>query len=222
MVAFVAAPKAQALAATESASLDRAAYTLANHPDLARAASGYRMIQAKAILLASHSEGTPLATFSTHRATQRAPVMANPEIASNDRNSGAPHETLLKAEIPSADSAQPASQDETPQYIVLTAWRQVLIAPQSSRAIADYDASAAADQQNDDQQNRTIAGEQSSNSAARPSPAPAMQFTITRLIFRVYPASSTAGSSNSHASDSKSGQQPAAIPFGNGWLVFQL
>jgi hypothetical protein len=231
MVAFVAAPRPQNLAATEMAGASRGLYTLANNPGLASSASGYRMIQAKAILPASHSEATPLATVSTHRATQHAPVMANPEIASNDRNAGAPHETLLKAEIPSADSAQPVSQDETPQYIVLTAWRQVLIAPQSSRAIADYDAGSVPDQRNGDQnsneskldrQNRSAAPQQVANPNTAPSAAPTTQIMVTRLILRIEPASTAAGSKITPVTNSSSGQQPAAIPFGNGWLVLQL
>lgn len=221
MVAFVAAPKAQALEATESASLDRGAYTLANNPGMASSASGYRLIQTRAILPASHGETTPLFTVSTHRAKQPAPVMANPEIASNDRSAGAPHETLLKAEIPSSDSAQNA-QDAAPQYIVLTAWRQVLIAPQSSRAIADYDAGAVNNQGDSNRQNGTGAGEQSGDSTTTPSPAPALQIMVTRLILRIEPASTAAGSKVTPVTDSKSGQQPAAIPFGNGWLVLQL
>jgi hypothetical protein len=148
--------------------------------------------------------------------------MANPEIASNDRNAGAPHETLLKAEMPSSVSAENA-QDAVPQYIVLTAWRQVLITPQGSRTISDYGAGAAASQGDGNQQNGTGAGEQSGESTTTPSAAPVTQIMVTRLILRIEPARTAAGSKVTPVTDSNSGQQqPAAIPFGNGWLVFQL
>jgi beta-lactamase regulating signal transducer with metallopeptidase domain len=226
MVAFVAEPKPQIFAATETASLDRVAYTPASEMGRTSGASGYRMIQAKAILPTSRGESAVPANLSTHRATQNAPAVADPEIASNDRSTSTPHETMLKAETPSAQSAQPAPQEAGPQYVVLAAWELVSAPPQNSRAIADYDTGAVSDQRkvdesNPDQRNRS-ASQQAANRNTTPSPAPAMQITVTRLILRIEPASSAAGSTASHAIDSNSGQQPAAIPFGNGWLIFQL
>ncbi len=232
MVAFVAAPTPQTFSAAETARLDRVTYTPANELSLANGASEYRFIQASAIMPSSIGETVPRRSLSALRRAKSALAASNSEIASNDRPTSAPHETLLKAEAASSDSAQSASQEDAGQYIVLASWQQVSAPPQNSRTIADYDTDAAANQrnlswqnsgtQNSDQPNGRAPAEQSGNAGPAPAPIPAPQIIVTRLVLRIVPVAPAAGTKASQPDDSNSGQQPAAIPFGNGWLVFQL
>lgn len=224
VVGFAAAPtsqeRAQSAPISNTVNLDRVAYAPSGAAALAKSEAGFHMVQAKAILSASRNEAMNPAT-QTHRATTRPSAAPATEIASRDANIGGPHETLLKAEMPAA-AADPgaAPNSEVPQYLVLTAYERVQYVPQNSREIADYDASAAPDAQ--------------PATADKATPAP--QFTITRLIFRIAPAAAqndvaTSAKTSQSAAQSSTGksatsshavQQPAIIPFGNGWLVFQL
>jgi hypothetical protein len=223
-VAFVSAPQAQEMAQADAVNIDRAPYVPAALQ--ATAAQGPHLIQTKAILAPPHNASAPATAAFRRRALDRPSVdrpsaaMEN-EVAANEMSGRAPHETLLKAEMPDAGADQLAQS--APQYIVLTAWEQVQTAPRESRTMADYDNGAPADQEQATQQ---------ANSAAenRRSAADAPQITITRLIFRIDPATppqaaktdSKNDSANSTITNSKSVHQPAVIPFGNGWLVFQL
>jgi beta-lactamase regulating signal transducer with metallopeptidase domain len=109
-----------------------------------------------------------------------------------------PRAIQLKAEMPSAQS-EPAPE----QWIVVAVWEQVQSSNQSAGLRADYETGANA---SGDGQNK-IAGNDDAGSQT------AGQFTVTRLIFRILPASSNA--------DSKS-TQPSIVPTRNGWLVLQL
>jgi hypothetical protein len=109
-----------------------------------------------------------------------------------------PRAIQLKAEMPSAQS-EPAPG----QWIVVAVWEQVQSSNQSAGLRADYETGANA---SGDGQNK-IAGNDDAGSQT------AGQFTVTRLIFRILPASSNA--------DSKS-TQPSIVPTRNGWLVLQL
>jgi beta-lactamase regulating signal transducer with metallopeptidase domain/DNA-binding NarL/FixJ family response regulator len=235
VVAFVAVSNSQELGPQQMAQADavirdRALYVPTNAT--AGSAQSFHMVQTKAILTPVRSEAMPASATPGH---QNPVEPAENETAAVDATrEHTPHETLLTAEMPDS-GAQNASAAENaqpqPQYIVLTAWEQVQTAPQASREIADYDNGAPASTDPATQQ-AGAAADSHRKAAAAP------QITVTRLIFRIVPASSAQGaknesrnaSGNASGSDSvngsgtnsKSVQQPTVFPFGNGWLVFQL
>jgi beta-lactamase regulating signal transducer with metallopeptidase domain len=237
-VAFVAASNSQEfgpqqMAQDDAVTRDRALYVPAR--ETAGSAQGFHMVQTKAIFTPVRSE-TALATATLKHQNSVEPI-ENETAALESTQERAPHETLLKAEMPNSGgqdaSAQNANaaQNAQPQFIVLTAWEQVQTAPQASREIADYDNSAAASADPTARQ----AGAATDN---HQTAAAAPQITVTRLIFRIAPASTAQGTENdsgnvsrndsgndsgkNSGTNSKSVQQPTVIPFGNGWLVFQL
>ena len=221
MVAFVAAPTLQETAQADTVNVDRASYK----PALANGAAGLHVVEAKAILpskspRAAQAMGAGPSVNRTSALPSAAP--AN-EIASRNTQFGAPHETLLKAEMPSSDAEQAARQNAAVQqgasqaeYVVFTAYERVEAVPQSSREIADYDTGASMDPQSGDQ--KAVDPQVATNT----NPAPVARVTVTRLIFKVDPASMTKGSSSKYPADSQSVHLPAVVPFGYGWLVFQL
>ena len=81
------------------------------------------------------------------------------------------------------------------QYIVYTEFEQIQTAGERTPLTADYDTPRSGD----------APPAQKSDVQAQPS----THTTITRMIFRVVPATSQSS-------------QPTAIPIGNGWFVFQL
>jgi hypothetical protein len=233
LVGFVAAPKPQDLAQADAVNVDRAPYA----PALTTSVSGFHMVETKAILSPNRSKVTRVSEVPdatpAHRAILSAPATADREVASRGTNNGTPHETLLKAEMPSSNARQVAQQESNalqnaiqPEYIVFTAYEQVQTVPQSAREIADYDISAPVNQN------------EAGKAAATPAIVPTTQITVTRLIFKIDSATAqtnaptgaarsaasgpSAESPSKPAPSSKPVQQPTVIHFGNGWLVFQL
>jgi beta-lactamase regulating signal transducer with metallopeptidase domain len=205
--------------------LDRVAYAPSGAAALAQSEAGFHVVQAKAVLPASRNAAMNAAATQTRSAAARPSAPSAVEVASRDAVVGTPHETLLKAEMPASAKEPGATADsEAPQYLVLTAYERVQYVPQNSREIADYDTGAT--------------NAQPAAVGSKPAAAPAPQITITRLIFRIAPAGTPPGdptastkgatASPNQASPSKTAtsshavHQPAIIPFGNGWLVFQL
>ena len=172
------------------------------------APSGYRAVQAKAILPAGRSS-----------APQRVIAGPQPALAAY----AAPRPVLVTAEAHTAESASisaPATPSAAaPQWIVLTAWEEVQTAPRNARIVADYDVDQAPSNQS--------AGALNSQTSETP-----VQITVTRLIFAVLPAAGdNTGRARASApasapkparnAGSLSAQPPAPMP-PNGWLVFQL
>jgi hypothetical protein len=228
LVAFVAAPKPQELAQADAVYTDRPAYTPVNA--LAKTASAAHMVDTKAILPPIPQAAALEPVSASHTATH-APAIPENELASRDAQFGTQHATMLKAEMPSAHTKQAAQQNRdaqhsaiAPEYFVFTAYEQVETLPQNSREISDYDTSSAADPQTANQAQSAL--QQSANA----NTAPTTHITVTRLIFRIDPASLAKASATAPASDStakpttfsKPVHQPAIIPFGNGWLLFHL
>jgi hypothetical protein len=231
-VAFVAAgnsqePGPQRTAQADAVIRDRALYVPASAP---ADAQSFRMVQTKAILAPIRNEPASVATANRSAVENRIEPAENETAAVDATRERTPHETLLKAEMPDASAKDSGAQDVSaqnanaaqnaqPQYIVLAAWEQVQTAPQSSRTIADYDNTAQASTNPATQPPNAAAGNHQTASAAP-------QIVVTRLIFRIAPASTTQGAKNDSKDNSdanpKSLQQPTVIPFGNGWLVFQL
>jgi beta-lactamase regulating signal transducer with metallopeptidase domain len=237
LVGFAAKPQPQQIAQADAvinrqAHLNQVAYRPLNAASLAASEHAYRVVRTNTILPASGGEAAPVPVRDARPVANSSAAVAREtderqigqsEIAAKDARNGKPHMTLLRAtmsETARADAeASPAGDAEAPQYIVLTAWTQVQATPQSSQVSADYDAAAPAEQQR-------AAQMQTGDGNATTSAVPATQITVTRLIFRIDPISTASaaskGSTTKFQSDSKSVQQPAVIPFGNGWLVFQL
>jgi len=231
LVGFAAVPQPHGPAQANAAKIDR---VLPSAPSgaaaLAKSEAGFHMVQANSVLPASRNQGVISAPAQTRRATQFTP--AESQIASREAIGGAPHETLLRAQMPSASADPAATQNSAaPQYIVLTAL-QVETVPQNSREIADYDTGAASDQD-------PGVPQPAANENSKPVVAAPAQIVVTRLIFRIDPenkaAASQAGENKAEASgpnhdgspvtvhpNSKPLQQRAVIPFGSGWLIFQL
>jgi beta-lactamase regulating signal transducer with metallopeptidase domain len=130
-----------------------------------------------------------------------------------ERTADAPKAVMLKAEMPEPAPAQ--------QWVVLTTWSQVEAANQSAGVKADYDTSAAPN-------DNATAGDASALPDSQPNPqTKANQITVTRLILRVVPAGAAANFGGSSKSNSVSGQssttgQPGTTVIRDGWLVIQL
>jgi beta-lactamase regulating signal transducer with metallopeptidase domain len=221
IVAFVTAQKpdvqtlALAPANTRTVLADRASFAANASPRLTGAATEFRAIETKAILPGSRGVRAPLVSASPRRATGLSAPPAQPagaaeiEIASREANA-APRAELTIARLP----ASQATQATQPEYLVFTAWEVTRTSAWQARAVADYDTGAAAEHQD-------------SASKGRPASEPATQITVmrqitvTRLILAVYPASFAPSTNAAHATGSNSGR-PAAPPFDDGWLVFEL
>jgi len=108
-------------------------------------------------------------------------------VASVERDSNSPRAVLLKAEMPGADQAA-ASQVQ--QWVVLTTWEQVQTTNAKAGFTADYDGADA------------VTGRVA-------SVQPTSRMIVTRVILRVFPASSFF-------------TQPAVAHVRSGWLVMQL
>jgi beta-lactamase regulating signal transducer with metallopeptidase domain len=238
LVGFAAKPQPQQMAQADAVinrqvELNQVAYRPLNAASLAASEHAYHVVRTDTMLPASGSEAAPVRNNRQIGSSSAAVAresdehqIGQGEIAAKAAGNGTPHMTLLKATMPEAAQtdaeASTAGDVEAPQYIVLTTWTQVEAAPQSSRTIADYDADASAEQS---QPAQTTA----SSGEAKSGGAPGTQIVVTRLLLKIGPPSAAgkpangSGGSNSDASTSfKSVQQPAVIPFGNGWLIFQL
>lgn len=213
VIAFVPAakPVAQSIALAHNES-GAAAPTPARDADDVRGASGFRAVEAKAILPAAipaAGDAAPV-PVSMHRSARQLADAQEQEIAfheaHSEAHSNAAHEVLLKAQSPSIA----ANSADEPQFIVLTAWEETRTRTRHAREIADYDTGPTTPQQVDE-------------ASAEPGSEPATRITITRLILAVYPASpvSAPADGSQEVPSSKSGQQTAPLADG-AWLVFQL
>jgi hypothetical protein len=107
-----------------------------------------------------------------------------------------PRAVMLKAVIPGEGSKPTQVHEPTSQqWIVLTTWEQVQTANINSGLTADYETGANQDAtSNQNKQKQTL---------------PAGQLFVTRLILRMFPASSSSA-------------QPPQPPVQSGWFVNQL
>ena len=227
MVAFVAAPKPQ------PAAIAQLGAGLARAPFAPVPASGIRAIETKAILPVNHSAAANLSAASPRRRATPSASATGFEIASNDMRPNEPRQVLLKAEMPprAATPVYNSRQDsDQPYVVVLTAWEVVRTTHHRPAPVADYD---TGDQAGAD----PASNQEPDQPQAQPQNQPATQYIVTRLILSIEPAttpdsansSNPAGASNParatkalHSDLSQPIRQPAAIPFGNGWLVLQL
>jgi len=115
-------------------------------------------------------------------------------------DSPAPRALMLKAE---GDNGRPALVQEQ-QWIVVSAWEQVQPANKNDSLTADFDTSAR-----DTSARPTAETKGEPATQVQPAAQAVNRITVTRLILRVFPASSVY-------------TQPGAAPMRDGWLVIQL
>jgi beta-lactamase regulating signal transducer with metallopeptidase domain len=144
------------------------------------------------ILPVSGSVGEGEARASMKRSEVMQAAAHRSATQSYESNSRSARAILLRAKLSSEQS-----QSVEGQWAVVTTWEQVQSSNQSANLIADYETGA-----NASTDGRNEAGSESTS-----------QITITRLILRILPASSISNFVST---------QPAIVPTGNGWLVFQL
>jgi hypothetical protein len=130
--------------------------------------------------------------------------------ASYKGESHAARAVFLKAELPGAESGRVTDEAQETQWIVLTTWEQVEAPNQNAGSghaglIADYETDASADTARAERGVVAADGGQDAQQGVQA----AGQMTVTRLILRIFPVSS-------------SYPQPAVVPMRNGWLVLQL
>jgi hypothetical protein len=146
------------------------------------------------------------------------PRNAGPSTSPSLRSGFAQDDSKLRVEAATSDSGVDylnVSGKPVQQWIVFTAWEQVesssseqnQASNQAAGVRQDYDSSPNAEQETSD--GKTQIGETNSSATGK--------ITVTRLIFRIYPASSVSGSDSTSSAD-----QPAIVPLRDGWFVFQL
>jgi hypothetical protein len=217
LVAFAAAPEPEAQMAllapphAKTPGIARASYAQAG--DLGPAATGdvfhpstqFREIETKAIVPASRIAAVTPAAARPRRSDDSSAGMT--EEASAD--SAAPRAELVKAVEPTSADAPHQGQ----QFIVLAAWQEVETSvTQTSvtrtRAIADYDTGAGAQQQAGD-------------TASQPATTHATEITVTRIILLVYSPSPAAPTQPAPATVSHS-HRPATQSADTGRMGLQL
>ncbi len=210
LVAFVAATPPSA----QTAELARVSPDRANHaPSAADAVFGpsqhYGAIETRAIVPAA---GNPASTVSRLRHNADEPART-PQPATTAS-------LLAPRPIPihSAASTQDTASNSGQEFVVFTTWEEVHTSAPRARSIADYDTDADTQTQPDGQ------GDQ-------PTTNTGAQFTVTRLILFVAPASA-APSTVPNAPQPKASETRSSHPidpharrplaFDGGWLFFQL
>jgi len=212
LVAFVAAPAPQQLAQADSVEIDRAVIAPVGASASANMSSDFRAVNTKAILPPVHS--TPV---SSRRAAQPATGTEQAKFSPLEAMSaGRANSWPTAMHGGSANSS--AQPDEARQMIVLAAYEVVQTPPQNSQLVSDYDTGSGTEPSST--QNAAASSQSPAGASSKPGAA-ASQVPVAHLIFRIYPAGTRLGSNDSPAS-SKPTPQPTVIPFGDGWLVFQL
>ena len=197
-----------------------------------RGEPGFRAIDTVAHMrTAGVAASAPRPAISAGRAAAKTVEAVRPKSADAETALAAPHEELLKAEMPAPHEPQEeAGQGEAGQWVVLTTWREVETAtaakaagsPDSNRA-GDRAVDSTAYQVTDEYAYQYSEALQSAPGAAarrqpaagqaEPNPETGSRITVTRLILRIYSANPRSNSIP---------WQPGAFPMGNGWLVIQL
>jgi beta-lactamase regulating signal transducer with metallopeptidase domain len=220
LVAFVAAPTPDSQAAalappkTGAQELARVSRDEASLPQPAanntvfRPTQHFRAIETRAILPATTSPA-PVSTGS--RAGRRDEEPARTTESAMTAAENTPPQIPIHSAAPIRGTVSTHDQE----FVVFTAWEEVRTSAPRARSIADYDTGADTQDQAD-----AAANQPNANTGA--------QFTITRLILFVAPASAAPSAATGTAPDTKASRattnQHARRPlaFGGGWLFFQL
>jgi beta-lactamase regulating signal transducer with metallopeptidase domain len=175
---------------------------------------GYYALPAKAFLSASQTSNPFVDRARTKIHHQKAAAVGELPAPSSEpgiSEPGAISSSSQHALNVKAQSAQPDAADAQ-QFIIFTAWTQVEASSPIAQTMADYDTAASVN---------PAAKNESLDSDNAPNNPTTSRITVTRLIFRVLPPNSKPASKASPNSGASSAL-PAAIPFGDGWLVIQL
>ncbi len=184
LVAFVAAPEPDAQTAllappqAQTPGIARASYAPTGEPGptatdaVFHPSTQFREIETKAIQPANRNAAITPPPAPPRRSDDSTADMTEEA----DANSAAPRAELVKA-VARTSSEAPA-QDQ--QFVVLAAWEEVETSVMRTRAIADYDTGAGAQQQTGD-------------TSSQPATTQATEITVTRIILLVYPAGSATG-----------------------------
>ena len=171
-----------------------AAYVPVESRGLSRASSEFRTTRIEAVLPANGPEQPSDARPSVLGGRVNREAAPGNETAAGKSDTKSPREVTLKAELP---GSQPVAAPEQ-QWIVLTEWEQVQTTNQSAGLTADYGTGRSA----------SVSGD-SVDKDAQSNTHPVSQIMVTRLILRIYPASSLTS-------------QTAIAQTRNGWFVIQL
>jgi beta-lactamase regulating signal transducer with metallopeptidase domain len=196
LVAFVGKPAPQALAATQ---LGDALYPAI--PARRDAQSSYYAVPAKAVIPAPRFPEPPVYRARAIDARQNGGAVGELRAASTE-----PGQTAVAKALHRPPRAARSHAEAGEQLIVFTAWEQVDTPAPNAQTVADYDTEPA--------NKATPAPVDSNNATTR-------HITVTRLVFKVVPQASASDPRPGSGAHSEPAQ-PAAIPFGDGWLVIQL
>jgi hypothetical protein len=186
----------------------RASYAQAGEPGPAATgamfhpSTQFREIETKAIVPASRIAAVTPAAARPRRSDDSSAGIA--EAARSDADSAAPRAELVKAVAPTSSEAPRQGQ----QFIVLAAWQEVETSVTRTRAIADYDTGAVAQQQTGD-------------ATSQPATTRATEITVTRIILLVYSPSPAAPTQPAPATVSHS-HRPATQSADTGRMGLQL
>ncbi len=231
LVAFVAAPEADAQVATlnsqsgpEGIGDTDAVFRPGPQVDTREA----KAIETKAIVTAIEMK----AIRSASRNDAMSSVAVRPlrvdensarikEIATTD-TAGALREVPLKAVAPVSAMTDGKAQE----FLVLTTWEAVQTSSPNSRTVADYETDARAQEQTDREQTDLADAQPDSRTPnnSQPDTKQGTQITVTRLILVVYPASANPASTATGARPAPTTSSPSHRPTASygGWLFFQL
>ena len=237
LVAFVSAQKPEAQVAvlapqagTAGVAETDAVFRSSTHFPAQFHAAQFHAIDTKAIVPERRNREFAPVGKPTHHGGESPDGMA--DVASADASG--PREELLKAVAPK--TATDAAQDlnlqsgdlQGGEFVVLTAWEEVQTFSPRTRAVADYENGAS-----DPRQVQAVAGESDTTGSNSSEPNASQtnsnransnwgaQITVTRMIFLVYPAGSTAPSQPAPTTGVHSHRRTASA-FDGGWLVLQL
>jgi beta-lactamase regulating signal transducer with metallopeptidase domain len=195
LVAFVSAqnPEPNVAAAQPPAQLVTAAYTPVRDDSVHRTSSGLQAAEVASPRTANRRPSPAAVSASLQPTASKQAAALEWKTSYSEPASRSPRPVMLKAELPSPAPAQ--AQDQDQQWLVITTWEQVQTPNQDAGLTADYETGANS--------NATNAP------SAQPAGQPAGRIIVTRLIFRIVPASSLSA-------------QPSSAPMRSGWFVIQL
>jgi beta-lactamase regulating signal transducer with metallopeptidase domain len=211
LVAFVAAPEAEAQAAAlapQSGPEGVRAVDAVFHP-----AQRVQAIETKAIRSASRNDA--MASSAVRPLRGEKPSAGTTETAATD-TAAAPRKILLNAGMPTPSVDANIDAKRAQEFVVLTTWEEVRASSPNSRTVADYEMDESDQGQADHSDTQPDSRLPNKSQLVTNQET---QITVTRMILVVYPASEVTGARPAPTTGSPS-HRPA--PSYGGWLFFQL
>jgi hypothetical protein len=195
LVAFVSAqnPEPNVAASQPPAQLVTAAYTPVRNDSVHRTSTGLQTAEVASSRTANHQPSPVAMNASLQPTASKQNAALEWKTSYSEPASRSPRPVMLKAELTSSEQAK--AQDQEQQWLVITTWEQLQTPNQNAVLTADYETGANSNPAN--------------STSAQPTGQPASQIIVTRLIFRIVPASSLSA-------------QPSSAPMRSGWFVIQL